>query len=230
MGPLITALPDYYASIRLKVFRNARHMTNRKTEPEAQLAAMIANTSMAFIVTDPGLPDNPIIMCNAAFMKVTGYAKDEIIGRNCRFLTGQDTESSQTKLVVEAMRAHEPVLVQITNYKKDGSPFQNGLMVAPTFDDEGELAYFLGSQMELPPKPDLALQTESALASAKIKLLTPQQKRVLSEVAKGYMNKQIAHTLDISESTVKMHRSEALSRMDVSTTAEAIRLAVLAGL
>lgn len=205
-------------------------MITRRTETEAQLATMIANTSMAFIVTDPALPDNPIIMCNAAFMKITGYAKEDIIGKNCRFLKGHDTESAKTKLIVEAIRAHESVLVQITNYKKNGSPFQNALMIAPTFDDEGELAYFLGSQIELPSKPYQALQTEQNLASEKIELLTPQQKRVLSEVAKGYMNKQIAHILDISVSTVKMHRSEALNRMDVSTTAEAIRLAVLAGL
>ena len=205
-------------------------MTNRDSEHAAQLATMIENTSMSFIVTDPKLPDNPIIMCNAAFMKVTGYTKDEIIGRNCRFLTGESTEPEKTKLIVEAIRAHEPVLVQITNHRKDGSPFQNALMIAPTFDDEGQLSYFIGSQIELPNKRHLAMQAEHHLARERIDLLTPQQKRVLSQVAKGHMNKQIAHTLEISVSTVKMHRSEALNKMNVSTTAQAIRLAVLAGL
>lgn len=205
-------------------------MTHQDNEHIAGLEAMIANTSMSFIVTDPRLPDNPIVMCNDSFLKVTGYPREDVIGRNCRFLTGEDTEPEKTKLIVNAIRTHQPVLVQITNYRRDGSTFQNAVMITPSFDDVGQLAYFLGCQIEVPDKLYLARQAEHKLAREMIKLLTPQQKRVLSQVAKGHMNKQIAHILKISESTVKMHRSEALNKMNVSTTAEAIRLAVLAGL
>lgn len=214
----------------IRGLRNASHMSKRENEHSAELAAMIANTSMSFVVTDPRLPDNPIVMCNAAFMSMTGYPKDEIIGRNCRFLTGKDTEPDRTKMIVDAIRAQNPVQVQITNYRRDGSSFQNALMIAPTFDEKGQLAFFLGSQVELPNKLHLTMKSEHVLARETIDRLTPQQKRVLSEVAKGHMNKQIAHILDISVSTVKMHRADALHKMDVTTTAKAIRLAVLAGL
>lgn len=187
---------------------------------------MVANISVPFVVSNPRLNDNPIILCNNAFVELTGYNEDEIIGNNCRFLAGENTEPEQSQLIINAVRNHQPALVQILNYKRDGTPFRNALMIAPMFDDAGELAYFLGSQMEIVETSNKGLSTRQILALARIKLLSPQQKRVLTLVANGYMNKQIAHILQISESTVKMHRAEALNKMHVSTTAEAIRLVV----
>ena len=199
-------------------------------DTETDLATMLANSSIAFVVSNPRLPDNPIIMCNDAFMQLTGYQKGEIIGRNCRFLAGQDTEPALTKTIGESVRNHKPVLVEILNYKRDGSPFRNGLMVAPMFDDDGELAYFLGSQMELTNDADPTFATRRLVAVEAVGALSPQQKSVLIQIAKGFKNKQIAHILQISESTVKMHRSLAFAKINVSTTAEAIRVAVEAGL
>ena len=97
-------------------------------------------------------------------------------------------------------------------------------------DDEDQLAYFLGSQMEIAETYDY-ISSERQVAAIKLfELLSPQQKRVLAQVAKGYRNKQIAHNLQISVSTVKMHRAEVLAKMNLSTSAEAIRVAVEAGL
>jgi len=102
-------------------------------------------------------------------------------------------------------------------------------MIAPIFGDEGELAYFLGSQMDISDAQSMSFKRQAS-AIKLVELLSPQQKRVLAQVAKGYRNKQIAHNLQISVSTVKMHRAEALARMNLSTSAEAIRVAVEAGL
>lgn len=205
-------------------------MNNLGNEFLLILAKMITNTNVPFVVSNPRKRDNPIIMCNNAFLELTGYDEIEIIGRNCRFLSGKDTKSEHTKLIVNAVRNHQPVLVEILNYKKDGTPFQNALMIAPIFDDNGELAYFLGSQMELIKVNSLSLSEKRKMAVKLINLLSPQQKRVLAKVANGHRNKQIAHILNISESTVKKHRAEILNKMNASTTAECIRIAVEAGL
>ena len=197
---------------------------------QESLAKMIENTSVPFIVSNPRIHDNPIILCNKAFVELTGYNEQEILGRNCRFLSGKDTNPQHTQLIVNAVRNHEPVLVEILNYKKDGTPFQNALMIAPIFDDDGELAYFLGSQMELTKVNSLTLSKKRKAALHLVNSLSPQQKRVLTKVANGYKNKQIAHVLKISESTVKKHRAEIFSKLNVTTTAESIRIAVEAGL
>ena len=197
---------------------------------QESLAKMIENTSVPFIVSNPRIHDNPIILCNKAFVELTGYNEQEILGRNCRFLSGKDTNPQHTQLIVNAVRNHEPVLVEILNYKKDGTPFQNALMIAPIFDDDGELAYFLGSQMELTKVNSLTLSKKRKAALHLVNSLSPQQKRVLTKVANGYKNKQIAHALKISESTVKKHRAEIFSKLNVTTTAESIRIAVEAGL
>ena len=205
-------------------------MTNLGKAFQESLAKMIENTSVPFSVSNPRIHDNPIIMCNKAFVELTGYNKQEILGRNCRFLSGKDTNPQHTQLIVNAVRNHEPVLVEILNYKKDGTPFQNALMIAPIFDDDGELAYFLGSQMELTKVNSLTLSKKRKAALHLVNSLSPQQKRVLTKVANGYKNKQIAHVLKISESTVKKHRAEIFSKLNVTTTAESIRIAVEAGL
>lgn len=197
---------------------------------QESLAKMIENTSVPFIVSNPRIHDNPIILCNKAFVELTGYNEQEILGRNCRFLSGKDTNPQHTQLIVNAVRNHEPVLVEILNYKKDGTSFQNALMIAPIFDDGGELAYFLGSQMELTKVNNLTLSKKRKAALELVNSLSPQQKRVLTKVASGYRNKQIAHALKISESTVKKHRAEIFSKLNVTTTAESIRIAVEAGL
>jgi hypothetical protein len=90
--------------------------------------------------------------------------------------------------------------------------------------------FFLGSQIEIANAAPQGTSTRQILARELIELLSPQQKRVLTQISKGYRNKQIAHILKISESTVKMHRAEALAKMKISTTAEAIRVAVEAEL
>ena len=201
-----------------------------ENEPNADLVAMVNKSSIAVVVCNPRLQDNPIIICNDAFLKLTGYSREEVIGYNCRFLVGKETDPEKTKVISDAIRNHQPALVEILNYKRDGTVFLNALMIAPMFDDEGKLAYYLGSQMEIVNGASRAILSRRSSAIEKIDSLTPKQRDVLVEMARGSMNKQIAHTLNISASTVKMHRAQVLSKLGLSTTAEAIRVAVEAGL
>lgn len=187
---------------------------------------LIANSSIAAVVSDPGQQDNPIVACNEAFCKLTGYRREEIIGRNCRFLRGSGTEPEATAELREAVRQGRAALVELTNYRRDGTSFRNAVMIAPIFDEAGRLAYFLGSQMAVGDSGNEARERALAL----IEGLTRRQREVLEALARGRLNKQMAYELSLTERTVKMHRAALLRALGVKTAAEAIRIAIEAGL
>ena len=200
------------------------------TEDHRQLIETVGASPLAMVVSNPHLPDNPIEVANAAFCNLTGYSEAEIVGRNCRFLAGESTEPWVTGEIREALRDRRPLLVDILNYKKDGTPFRNGVMITPLFDPEGGLAWFLGSQVDLGEPSADRLSGRRGRAAALVADLPARQREVLEGMARGLLNKQIAWELKISEKTVKMHRALLLERLGVATSAEAIRIAVEAGL
>lgn len=104
---------------------------------------------MPMTVTDPHQRDNPIIFCNAAFERMTGYSEGEIVGRNCRFLQGPETDAATVDQVRTAIERGEEVAVEILNYRKNGSTFWNALFVSPVFDAGGEILYYFGSQLDI---------------------------------------------------------------------------------
>ena len=200
------------------------------TEDHRQLIETVGASPLAMVVSNPRVPDNPIEVANAAFCNLTGYSEAEIVGRNCRFLAGESTEPWVTGEIREALRDRRPLLVDILNYKKDGTPFRNGVMITPLFDPEGGLAWFLGSQVDLGEPSADRLSGRRGRAAALVADLPARQREVLEGMARGLLNKQIAWELKISEKTVKMHRALLLERLGVATSAEAIRIAVEAGL
>ena len=107
--------------------------------------AAVETTRMPMIVTDPHQPDNPIIFANRAFVRMTGYSAEELIGSNCRFLQGPDTDRDTVSEVRDAIREHREFAAEILNYRKDGSSFWNALFVSPVFNRSGDLVYFFGS-------------------------------------------------------------------------------------
>ncbi len=191
---------------------------------------LVADSPIASVISDPRLPDNPIIACNDAFCALTGYQIEGVVGRNCRFLSGPATEPWLTEEIRRGVREHRPVLVEILNYKRSGEPFRNAVLVAPIYDENDALLYFLGSQIEI----DAGAATPSSMrrirAAEMVKALSPRQSQVLKLVANGLLNKQIAAELDLAEKTVKMHRAILMNRLGLHTTADLIRLAVEAGL
>jgi len=130
---------------------DARRAGERLTEArvrEDPFAAAFKATRMPMIVTDPNQDDNPIIFCNAAFQKLTGYSNDELIGRNCRLLQGPETSRETVSRIRDAIAAGQDLSVDILNYKKDGSTFWNALFVSPVRDEEGKIVYFFASQLD----------------------------------------------------------------------------------
>ena len=194
------------------------------------LIAAIAVSPIASVISNPRLPQNPIIAANAAFCALTGYAQDEILGRNCRFLAGPDTEPWLTERISDGIRRKRPVLVEILIYKRDGEPFRNAVLVAPVFDEMGELEYCMGSQVELDPEAVGPSSNRHHDAVELVRSLSPRQEQVLREIANGFRSKQIAYRLSLSEKTVKMHRALLLGKMHTSNIADAIRIAVEARL
>lgn len=190
---------------------------------------MIQASPIAAVVSNPRLPDNPIVACNDAFTALTGYHRDEIIGRNCRFLAGADTEPWLTESLRAGIRTAQPVMAEILNYKKDGTPFRNALMIAPIFGSSGELEYFLGSQVEISEDVTPATGNRRDAALQQVNALSRRQRQILLEMAAGKLNKQIAYELGLSERTVKMHRSAVFVALGVRTSADAIRIAIEAG-
>jgi PAS domain S-box-containing protein len=197
---------------------------------EEALAASIRLSPIATVLSNPRLPDNPIVAANAAFCALTGYGEGEIVGRNCRFLAGSDTEPWLTERIRQALRDLKPSLTELLNYRKDGSPFRNAVLIAPLFGADGGVAWFLGSQVEVDSGAQAPLALRRRRAAGLAGTLSPRQREVLKEMAAGQRNKQIAWSLGLSEKTVKMHRALLLDKLGVTTSADAIRLAVEAGL
>ena len=196
----------------------------------APLLDSIGLSPIATVISNPRRPDNPLEVANAAFCALTGYSEAEIVGHNCRFLAGEATEPWLSRHIRDSIGTRRPVLVDILNYRRDGTPFRNGVLVTPLFDAEEQLAWFLGSQVELGSDSPMPLDARRARAVSLVKALPPRRRQVLELMARGLLNKQIAWKLKISEKTVKMHRGLLLEQLGVATSADAIRLAVEAGL
>ncbi|WP_312405768.1 PAS domain-containing protein [Rhizobium sp.] len=135
---------------------------------EDPFAAAFKATRMPMIVTDPNQTDNPIIFCNEAFRKLTGYGDDEVIGRNCRFLQGPETDRDTIALMRERIGAGQDVAVDILNYRKDGSTFWNAVFISPVRDEANRIIYFFASQLDFTPvksrEADLAAARHQAEA------------------------------------------------------------------
>ncbi|MDB6452872.1 PAS domain-containing protein [Falsirhodobacter sp. 20TX0035] len=117
-------------------------------------AAAVRATRMPMIVTDPAQDDNPIVFANAAFQRLTGYSREELIGRNCRILQGPKTSRESVNKVRAAVMAGDDVSVDLLNYRKDGSTFWNALYISPVRDEDGTIRYFFASQMDITSRID----------------------------------------------------------------------------
>ncbi len=120
------------------------------------LAQAMEAASDGIIITDAHQPDNPVIYANPAFSRITGYSNEDIVGRNCRFLQGPETDQEQLNQLRQAIREKRSTAVTLLNYRKDGSPFLNELTISPVFSTEGALTHFVGIQTDISERRKMA--------------------------------------------------------------------------
>ncbi|GGB40439.1 hybrid sensor histidine kinase/response regulator [Sphingomonas metalli] len=111
--------------------------------------AAIGMTRMPMVITDPHQDDNPIVFANNAFLDLTLYEKEEVLGRNCRFLQGAQTDRDQVAKLRATIEREESIALELLNYKRDGTPFWNAVFIGPIHDASGKLLYFFASQIDV---------------------------------------------------------------------------------
>lgn len=132
--------------------RDDWHLTDELDYEHGQgdpFAAAVRATRMPMVITDPAQDDNPIVFCNVSFQELTGYDREEIVGRNCRFLQGPKTDRAAVAKVREAIANGHDVDVDLLNYRKDGSTFWNALYLSPVRDKNGIIRFFFASQLDV---------------------------------------------------------------------------------
>jgi two-component system, cell cycle response regulator len=125
--------------------------------------AMAASTD-GLAIADASQPDMPLVWVNPAFERLTGYAADEVLGRNCRFLQADDTQQVGLALVRAAIEKREGCVVTLRNYRKDGSAFWNELTLSPILGADGKVGHYLAQMNDV-----------SDRVSAETKLLARQK-------------------------------------------------------
>lgn len=119
-------------------------------EAEIRLQQLAMDTAInGIIITDPQKEDNPITYVNQGFLKSTGYEKEEVIGRNCKFLQGEGTDSQAVKEISEAVKQGGTHRVTLLNYRKNGEAFWNDLQITPVLDEQGKVTHFVGVQHDV---------------------------------------------------------------------------------
>nr|WP_254173763.1 PAS domain S-box protein [Planktothrix pseudagardhii]CAD5947386.1 Bacterioopsin transcriptional activator [Planktothrix pseudagardhii] len=155
-------------------------ITERKQSQErlGLLERAITASPSGIVISDFTQPDCPIIYCNPAFERLTGYAQEEVLGRNCRFLQGEDTDPTELARIRHAITHQQDCIVTLKNYRKDGRYFWNELSISPVRDREGRLTHFIGIQTDITHRK----QSEDALreSEARYRLLADHATDLIS--------------------------------------------------
>ncbi|MEJ2326450.1 MAG: PAS domain S-box protein [Chromatiaceae bacterium] len=147
----VSAFPQRMHGEIVSVRAICRDISERK---QAEEALRVRDRAMAaaangIVLTDWTRPDNPVIYCNPAFEKISGYTRDEVLGRNARFLQGDDREQEGLHEVRAAIQAGRECHVVVRNYRKDGTVFWNDLTIAPVQGENGQVTHFVGIEDDI---------------------------------------------------------------------------------
>ncbi|MEO1855573.1 EAL domain-containing protein [Chromohalobacter sp.] len=133
------------------VYGTCRDITdNKRAEASRRLLERgIQATPNGVVMADATQPDMPLVYANDAFYAMTGYTPEEILGRNCRFLQGNETDPGAVTAIHSAITERQAANVTLLNYRKDGVPFWNRLSLSPVFDDQGDCTHYIGIQQDI---------------------------------------------------------------------------------
>jgi PAS domain S-box-containing protein len=159
---LVTLSRQVIAQMEL---RHALALREKEAEQLRLMGQALNASTDGIVITDARLPDNPLIMVNPAFERITGYNAAESIGHNCRFLQKNDHDQPALTAVRSALRKKQSCRVVLRNYRKDGRPFWNELHIAPVRNAQGETTHFIGIQSDITARKeaDDALRQRDAI-------------------------------------------------------------------
>jgi PAS domain S-box-containing protein len=118
-------------------------------DPDFSFIKALQTAQQNFVVTDPSLPDNPIVYASQGFLNLTGYSLDQILGRNCRFLQGPETDPKAVERIRKAIEQGNDMSVCLLNYRVDGTTFWNQFFIAALRDASGNVTNFVGVQCKV---------------------------------------------------------------------------------
>ena len=144
--------------------------------------AVIAS-STAFTISDATLPDNPLVWVNPAFEQATGYSAETVLGRNCRFLQGPETDPAAVARIGRAIRDGQPAEEVLLNYRADGTAFWNALVITPLRGADGAVRHFVGVQTDVTARIEVEEQRAAAHAKADAALAAERAARADAEAA-----------------------------------------------
>lgn len=142
------ALPAYITNCLTRVVTESmvREITGTGMPVMRELVGGLAEV---FCLADPGIKDCPIVYASEEFYRTTRYARDDVLGNNCRFLQGPKTNRTAIARISTAVKTGQEVCETVLNYRRDGSPFMNLLLTAPLYDNRGAVRYFIGAQIDV---------------------------------------------------------------------------------
>jgi PAS domain S-box-containing protein len=120
----------------------------------------IESTSCGVVISDFTQKDNPLIYVNAGFENMTGYSRDEVIGKNCRFLQGDYTDQPQLDIIRHALKSGKDCKVILRNFRKDGTMFYNELCLSPVHDENGKVTNYIGVQTDVTEREISLLESQ----------------------------------------------------------------------
>ncbi len=171
---------------------------------EARNRAVVA-AGLSFSISDPTLPDNPLIWVNPAFERMSGYALDQVVGRNCRFLQGPDTDPAAVAELRRAQAEARHTTVTLLNVRADGTAFYNEVSISPVLDGEGRVTHFVGVQADVTARVLAEAERERHLAAESAARASAEEaRRQLAVLAEA--TTVLAGTLDVEEALARLAR------------------------
>ncbi|KAL2253477.1 protein TWIN LOV 1 [Sesamum indicum] len=144
----ILSVLTHYSELTGKLVCRKRYCLSGNRQLGASLNICLGRIKQSFVLTDALLPDMPIVYASEGFLKLTGYSRHEVLGRNCRFLSGTDTDPTAQFQMKECIQYQQACTVRILNYRKDRTSFWNFLHISPVRNASGKVAFFVGIQID----------------------------------------------------------------------------------
>ncbi|SDM93328.1 bifunctional diguanylate cyclase/phosphodiesterase [Vreelandella arcis] len=190
----------------IRVQGSTQDITQRKaTERQLQLLERsVESSTNGVLIVDAGHDDLPIVYANTAFERITGYSRQEALGRNCRFLQGEDTDPNTVKQLRQGIAAESEVHVVIRNYRRSGAPFWNDLYISPVRDDLGQVTHFVGVQNDISEQREYQAQlaynaSHDALTGLPNRMLLTQRLEQGCLVARRYQRHLAVLFIDLDD-------------------------------